>query len=207
MHVMYWDIIYQEKKKRTMANIKGCFLSQSKHWATPKKLYEDLDKEFHFDFDPCPYQHEPAPLFGNSDGLSEPWGSRTFCNPPYGREIGFWVKKAYDESQKGKLIVLLIPSRTDTKWWHRYIMKADEIRFLEGRLHFNDAPCGAPFPSCVVIFRPSWVCPECRAIDEPKKEIAQIGELCVLIEKVWEKYWHLQEQYRKLTGRQHEWLK
>lgn len=146
-----------------MANLKGCFLSQSKHWATPKQLYADLDNEFHFDFDPCPFQHEPAPLFGNSDGLSEPWGNRTFCNPPYGREIGFWVKKAYDESQKGKLVVLLIPSRTDTKWWHRYVMKADEIRFLEGRLHFNDAPTGAPFPSCVVVFRHV---PECSENDK-----------------------------------------
>jgi len=87
-------------------------------------------------------------------------------------------------------------------------MKADEIRFLEGRLHFNDAPCGAPFPSCVVIFRPSWVCPECQAIDpRTRSEEDRLGELRVLIEKVWREYRNLQDEYRKLTGRDYMWLR
>jgi site-specific DNA-methyltransferase (adenine-specific) len=129
------------------------FSSQSIHWATPRGLYAELDSEFHFDFDPCPYQHEPAPLFGNSDGLAEPWGKKTFCNPPYGRVIGDWIRKGYEESRKAKTVVMLIPSRTDTQWWHEYVMKADEIRFIKGRLKFGDAVTNAPFPSCVVVFR------------------------------------------------------
>lgn len=131
------------------------FSSQSVHWATPTSLYSDLDKEFHFDFDPCKLNHSPAPLLGSSDGLSEPWGKVTFCNPPYGRQIGPWIKKAYDESKKGKTVVLLIPSRTDTQWWHDYVMKAHEIRFIKGRLKFGGAKTSAPFPSCVVVFKPN----------------------------------------------------
>lgn len=129
------------------------FSSQSVHWATPTSLYSDLNKEFHFDFDPCKLNHFPAPLLGSIDGLSEPWGKTTFCNPPYGRVIGVWVKKAYDESKKGKTVVLLLPSRTDTQWWHKYVMKAHEIRFIKGRLKFGEAKHSAPFPSCVVVFK------------------------------------------------------
>lgn len=129
------------------------FSSQSTHWYTPQNIYADLDKEFHFDHDPCPLNKSPAPLMGDSDGLSEPWGKSTFCNPPYGRQIGVWIKKAYDEAKKGKTVVLLIPSRTDTQWWHDYIMKAQEIRFIKGRLKFGGAKNNAPFPSCVVVFK------------------------------------------------------
>lgn len=76
-----------------------------------------------------------------------------FCNPPYGREIGKWVKKCYEESLKGALCVMLIPARTDTAYFHDFIYhKADEIRFIRGRLHFNESKQGAPFPSMVVIF-------------------------------------------------------
>ena len=76
-------------------------------------------------------------------------------NPPYGREIGKWMKKAYQESKKGIIVVCLIPSRTDTKWWHEYAMKG-EIRFIKGRLYFTDqhGKTGtAPFPSAIVIFK------------------------------------------------------
>ena len=125
---------------------RGLFTSASQHWATPKELYAELDKEFHFNCDPCP-------LYGLEDGLPVPWGSRAFVNPPYGREITRWLKKACQENQLGKLIVCLIPSRTDTRWWHEYVMKADEIRFLKGRLKFGDSKNSAPFPSAVVIFR------------------------------------------------------
>ena len=121
------------------------FSSQRLDWRTPKEFYEALNKEFHFDFDPCPVN----PKF---DGLEIDWGRRNFVNPPYGRQIGKWVKKSYLESKKGKLVVMLIPSRTDTSYWHDYIMKADEIRFIRGRLYFDDAGGRAPFPSCVVVF-------------------------------------------------------
>ena len=124
---------------------KGLFSSANQHWSTPKDLYKVLDQEFHFDDDPCP-------LYG-AGGLEREWGSRTYCNPPYGRKITKWLQKAYAESLKGKLIVCLIPSRTDTKWWHEIVMMASEIRFLRGRLKFGDSKNSAPFPSAVVVFK------------------------------------------------------
>ena len=126
----------------------GMFSSSSEHWATPKVLFQVLDAEFHFNDDPCP-------LHGVEDGLSREWGSSTFINPPYGKAIVAWMKKALEESQKGKLVVCLVPSRTDTRWWHDNVMKATEIRFLKGRLKFGDSKNSAPFPSVVVIFRPA----------------------------------------------------
>lgn len=126
------------------------FLSQKSNWRTPKEIYNQLNNEFKFDFDPCPF----IPKF---DGLSISWKKRNFVNPPYGRKIGLWIKKGYEEYQKGKLVVFLIPSRTDTKWWHDYIMKANEIRFIKGRLRFSDHKNSAPFPSCIAIFSLSHV--------------------------------------------------
>ena len=122
------------------------FSSQRLDWKTPKAVYQVLDAEFGFDFDPCPAN----PAF---DGLAVEWGGASYCNPPYGREIPKWIKKGYGEHKKGKTVVFLIPSRTDTKWWHDYIMKADEIRFIKGRLKFDDSENSAPFPSAIVIFR------------------------------------------------------
>ena len=86
-----------------------------------------------------------------NDGLSISWGARNFCNPPYS-DIARWVTKAHREALSGKLVVLLIPSRTDTRWWHDFIMLADEIRFIKGRLKFDDHKNSAPFPSAVVVF-------------------------------------------------------
>ena len=124
---------------------RGLFTSSRDNWRTPKAFYEALDAEFHFDFDPCPY---PASL----DGLVMRWGQRNFVNPPYGRQVGQWVKRAYEVSQEGALVVLLLASRTDTRWWHDYVMLADEIRFIKGRLYFDDKGGPAPFPSVVVVF-------------------------------------------------------
>lgn len=138
---------------------KVMFSSQRLDWQTPKALYDELDKEFAFDFDPCPHD----PIF---DGLSISWGQSNFCNPPYGREIGKWIKKGFGEWQKWKGIVFLIPSRTDTLWWHEYVMKADEIRFVKGRLKFGDATNSAPFPSAIVIYKKREV-----SKDEVKDEV------------------------------------
>jgi len=129
-----------------MKKFKGLMTSLSPHWATPKWLYDELNREFHFNFDPCPKN----PKF---DGLSIPWCSVNYMNPPYGRKITRWVKKAYDESLKGATVVCLLPSRTVTRWWHNYVMKAKEIRFIKGRLKFGDSKNSAPFPSCIVIFK------------------------------------------------------
>lgn len=129
-----------------MKKFQGLMTSWRDDWRTPISLFKELNKEFNFNFDPCPNN----PTF---DGLSIDWGERTFCNPPYGRTIGLWLKKGYDEWQKGKLVVFLIPSRTDTKWFHSIILpNAKEIRFIKGRLHFSGHKNSAPFPSMLVIF-------------------------------------------------------
>ena len=124
------------------------FKSQTVEWPTPKAVYDELDREFDFDFDPCP-------LGGDSDGLATlftSWrGKRVFCNPPYGPGIADWLKRAED----AVLAVFLIPARTDTKWFHEIVLpRAREIRFIKGRLKFGDATNSAPFPSMLVIFEP-----------------------------------------------------
>ena len=116
-------------------------------WKTPKAVYQTLDAEFGFDFDPCP----PNPGF---DGLNREWGKRNFINPPF-KGIEKWVAKAYAEHLLGKICVMLIPSRTDTRYWHDFCMKASEIRFIKGRLKFDDCKSPAPFPSAVIIFNPA----------------------------------------------------
>ncbi|MDG6912587.1 MAG: adenine methyltransferase [Nitrososphaerota archaeon] len=128
-----------------MAVNRGLFTSGSEHWSTPTDVYRRLNEEFHFNDDPCP-------INPTSDGLCRDWGTSTFCNPPYGRKIEKWLLKGYIEYLKEKTIVFLIPSRTDTRWWHNIVMKADEIRFLKGRLKFGDSKNSAPFPSAVVVF-------------------------------------------------------
>jgi len=128
------------------------FLSLTDHWSTPKEVYTKLNIRFNFNDDPCPLNNNDG-----VDGLQRSWGSRTFVNPPYS-QLKAWVKKGYEESLKGKLVVMLIPSRTDTIAWHEYCMKADEIIFIKGRLKFGNSKNSAPFPSAVVVFRGSGGC-------------------------------------------------
>jgi len=120
------------------------FSSLTDEWKTPDSIYKKLNAEFNFNFDPCP-------LGGEIDGLSIEWGKSTFVNPPYSK-LKLWCKKAYEESLKRKIVVMLIPSRTDTIAWHEYCMKAKEIRFIKGRLKFGDSKNSAPFPSAIIIF-------------------------------------------------------
>ena len=119
--------------------------SKNLNWCTPPEFFDELDQEFHFNLDPAATDKcaKCAKYFTpETDGLKADWGgSRVFCNPPYGRNIGEWVKKGYEESQKpGTVVVMLIPARTDTSYYHDYIFggKADEVRFLRGRLYFTD---------------------------------------------------------------------
>lgn len=131
--------------------------SETPEWATPQKLFDELDAEFQFTLDPCS-THENAKCelhyTKEDDGLSKNWGGqRVFCNPPYGRELSKWVKKCYDESHNGAFVVMLIPSRTDTAWFHDYIYGKAEIRFIRGRIKFGDSRINAPFPSMVVIYK------------------------------------------------------
>lgn len=138
----------------------GMFTSNTAEWATPQEFFNGLNKEFNFTLDPCatPENAKCKRFFTKEDdGLKQSWkGEKVFCNPPYGRAIKDWVKKAFDETSKvggAKLVVLLIPARTDTTYFHDYIYKKHEIRFIRGRLHFNESKQSAPFPSMVVIMR------------------------------------------------------
>lgn len=134
------------------------FSSQTDTWSTPNDFYSRLNKEFSFTLDPCADEtnHKCEKYFTKDDnGLAQSWrGYTVFCNPPYGKGIKEWVKKSYEESRdKHTVVVMLIPARTDTAWFHEYIYGKAEIRFIRGRLKFGDSNNSAPFPSMVVVFR------------------------------------------------------
>ena len=131
------------------------FSSKTDLWETPQHLFNELNTEFNFEIDVCalPENAKCKKYFTpEEDGLQQEWKGTCWMNPPYGRQISKWVKKAYESSLKGATVVCLLPARTDTKWWHEYCMKG-EIRFIRGRLKFGDAKNSAPFPSAIVIFR------------------------------------------------------
>lgn len=126
----------------------------------PARLFDVLDREFSFTLDPCADEtnHKCNRYFTKEiDGLSQDWSGETvFCFPPYGRNIKKWVKKSRDEALKpNTTVVMLIPARTDTQYFHDYIYQKPnvEIRFIKGRLKFNDSNNAAPFPSMVVVFK------------------------------------------------------
>ena len=132
-------------------------LNHKDDWKTPKWLYDKLDREFDFDYDPCPLNSE-------FDGLVIPWGNRNFINPPYSRKLKEeFIRKAYLESRKGKLCVMLLPVSTSTKIFHEVIYHNAEIRFIKGRVQFigintfglpsNQNPM---HDSMIVIFKPEW---------------------------------------------------
>ena len=141
-----------------LMNTAVMFSSETDLWATPQDFYDNLNKEFNFTLDPCATSENAKceKYFTiKENGLNQDWqGEAVFCNPPYGRAIKDWVKKCYEESKKENTkVVMLIPARTDTKYFHKYIYhKAKEIRFIKGRLKFGNAKNSAPFPSMVVVF-------------------------------------------------------
>ena len=133
------------------------FSSKTNEWNTPDDLYNKLDNEFNFTLDPCTNgENNKCDKFytEKENGLIQDWSKDiVFMNPPYGREISQWIEKAYNESLKGSKVVCLIPSRTDTKYWHDFIFnKASEIRFIKGRLKFGNSKNSAPFPSAIVVY-------------------------------------------------------
>ena len=139
-------------------NTEVMFSSKTDLWETPQEFFDKLNQEFHFNLDACAlpenakceYYYTPE-----QDGLSQPWNGVVWCNPPYGREIGRWVEKAYHSAAEGEaVVVMLLPARTDTKWFHKYIYNKAKVRFIKGRLKFGGSKNSAPFPSMVVIFRP-----------------------------------------------------
>lgn len=132
------------------------FSSDSDEWVTPDNFYNGLDNIYHFTLDPATdgWNSKCKRYFtAQQDGLKQSWqGETVFVNPPYS-DIKEWVRKSYEEGQKpNTCVVMLIPSRTDTKYWHDYIMKAQEIHFVKGRLKFGNQKNCAPFPSAVIVF-------------------------------------------------------
>ncbi len=132
------------------------FSSATDEWETPQSLFDGLNAEFKFEIDVCATTANAkcSSYFSKGDdGLRQPWKGTCWMNPPYGRTISEWVEKAYESSLSGATVVCLLPARTDTKWWHNFVMRG-EIRLLRGRLRFGGSKNSAPFPSAVVVFRP-----------------------------------------------------
>lgn len=131
------------------------FSSKSESWETPKDFFNKYNLIYSFTLDVCAdASNKKVERFFSKeeDGLSKDWSNDVcWMNPPYGRGIYKWMQKAYEESLKGAIVVCLIPSRTDTKWWHDFAVKGD-ITFIKGRLKFNNCKNPAPFPSAVVVF-------------------------------------------------------
>lgn len=142
----------------TDKQLDGIFSSVTDEWATPQEFFDELNEEFHFTLDQAANEenHKCETFFTKEqNGLTCQWGGHTvFCNPPYGREIGKWVQKAWEEHKtSGNTVVMLLPARTDTRWFHEFIYGKAEIRFVRGRLKFGNATNSAPFPSMVVVWR------------------------------------------------------
>ena len=134
------------------------FSSRSSEWSTPQDLFDQLDAEFGFTLDVAATAENAkcSTFFSRvEDGLAQLWTGVVWLNPPYGKTIGLWLAKAEAASNAGAILVALIPSRTDTRWWHSIVMGASEIRYLPGRLRFGGCANSAPFPSAVVVWRSS----------------------------------------------------
>lgn len=138
-------------------NTKLMFSSNSVEWETPQDFYNNLNQEFNFTLDPCATKENAKCskyYTKEQNGLLQDWtGETVFCNPPYGRGIENWVKKCYEHWKSGGVAVMLIFSRTDTKYFHEYIYNKADIRFIKGRLKFGGCKNSAPFPSMLVIYK------------------------------------------------------
>lgn len=133
------------------------FSSETDLWSTPQEFYDKLHKEFNFTLDVCA-TNENAKCKDyytiKTNGLEQIWYGRCWMNPPYGKDIALWVRKAfYSVQEYAELVACLLPARTDTEWWHDYCMLGEDIRFIRGRLKFGGQNNPAPFPSAVVIFK------------------------------------------------------
>ena len=133
------------------------FSSKTDMWATPQAFFDKYDAVYNFELDVWATKENAKRekyFTEEDDGLAQEWTGVCWMNPPYGREIIHWMKKAYESSLQGATVVCLVPARTDTKWWHEYAMKGD-IEFIRGRLKFGGSKNSAPFPSAVVVFNGS----------------------------------------------------
>ncbi len=141
-----------------MAVASALLSSASAVWGTPQGFFDDLHREFRFEVDVCALPDNakcPRYFTADDDGLAQAWAPAVcWMNPPYGRDVGRWMAKALEASRRGATVVALVPSRTDTRWWHENAVRG-EVRFVPGRLRFGGSDVGAPFPSAVVVFRPT----------------------------------------------------
>jgi site-specific DNA-methyltransferase (adenine-specific) len=143
-------------------NVEQLYSSSSNEWGTPDYIFNALDDEFNFELDAAASEDlaKCEPYFTKSDNaLLKDWSAvanTVWLNPPYGRGIGKWIEKAYKEAQKGCTVVVLTFVRSDTRWWHDWALKAEEIRMIKGRVAFTNSSGvssnAAPAPSCVLIF-------------------------------------------------------
>jgi phage N-6-adenine-methyltransferase len=142
------------------------YSSATDQWSTPTDLFATLDHEFGFTLDAAADATNARCLnyyTREMDGLKQTWTGVVWCNPPYGRQIGRWVAKASESAATGATVVMLLPARTDTKWWHQHIWNLETsgpragvtLRFIKGRLKFGNSKAGAPFPSVICVFRPA----------------------------------------------------
>ena len=138
-------------------NTELMFSSKTDLWETPKDLFDKLNNEFHFTLDVCatPENAKCDSFYTKEqDGLSQPWKGVVWCNPPYGKQKGTWDRRGFFASLSGNTVVMQLPARTDTRWFHEYIYGKAEIRFIRGKLKFGGSKNSAPFPSMVVVFMP-----------------------------------------------------
>lgn len=139
-----------------MSNMSVNFSSVTDMWATPQDFFNKYNELYNFETDVCasPENAKCENYFTEQDnGLEQTWEGSCWMNPPYGKNVTIkWMQKAYESSLDGATVVCLVPSRTDTVWWHEYAMKG-EITFVRGRLKFGGSKQPAPFPSAVVVFK------------------------------------------------------
>ena len=159
------------------------FSSKTDQWATPPELFDRIARRYGpFELDVCalPGNAKCSQYFSpEQDGLKQTWSGRCWCNPPYGRKIGRWVKRAWESSTNGATVVCLLPARTDTKWWHEYVIPYARIEYLRGRVHFGDSANGAPFPSAVAVFESArqYRCRRCDRLFVPVRTDAKFCSL------------------------------
>jgi phage N-6-adenine-methyltransferase len=153
------------------------FSSRTSEWATPPELFAKLHTRHDFTLDVCatPANAKCERYFTSAeDGLAHVWTGRVWMNPPYGREIGAWMRKAWEASQStAEVVVCLVPARTDTAWWHEYAMRG-EVEFLPSRVRFGGAAHSAPFPSAIVVFRDAASVTKEAGLVSPRREVALV---------------------------------
>ena len=140
----------------TPEQIAGLRSSATAEWPTPQSFFDEWAAKYPFTLDVCatPENAKCLSYYTEADdALAQEWRGVCWMNPPYGRQIKAWVRKAYESSLAGATVVCLLPARTDTAWWHDYAVKG-EVTFIRGRLKFDNYKWNAPFPSAVVVFKP-----------------------------------------------------